>query len=249
MEFVRVTREEGVATVVLSRGKVNALNEQLVDELKECFGALEDDDTVRAAILTGSGPFFSFGFDIPELFDRSREEFTRFLRKFTGLYAGLFVYPKPLIGALNGHAVAGGCMLALTCDYRIVVAEKAKVSLNEIAIGSTVPAGSAHMLRFCTGDKNAQTILYSGALYSAVEAYERGLVEQVCAGADLEKEARLAAERLAEKEPAAFRSIKRHLRAPFAEEMAKREEASIEEFVDVWCSEPTRKRLREVKIR
>jgi enoyl-CoA hydratase/carnithine racemase len=249
MEFVNVARDGAVAAVVLSRGKVNALNEPVLDELRECFERLEGDAHIRAVILTAVGPFFSFGFDIPEVFDWSKEDFTRFFRKFTSLYGYLFTYPKPLVGALNGHAVAGGCILALTCDYRIVVSEKAKLAINEIGFGSTVPAGSVEMLRFCAGSKQAQTILYSGALYSADEAYERSLVEQICAPADLAQEARLAAERLAEKEPSAFRSIKAHLRGPVAEEMARREEASIREFVEIWYSEPTRRQVQEVKIR
>lgn len=249
MDFVTVSREARIATVALSRGKVNALNERVLDELFQAFRELEADRSVRGVVLTGGGPFFSFGFDLPELFPLAPEAFGKFLEKFCSLYTYLFVFPKPLIGAVNGHAVAGGCMLALTCDYRILASEKAKVGLNEIAFGSTVPSGSVHMLRFCCGEKHAQTVLYSGALYGPEEAFERGLVEQICAPADLMKEAKIAAERLAEKEPAAFRSVKRHLRGPVAEEMTRGEAASIREFVEIWYSDPTRSQVQQIQIR
>ena len=109
---------EGIATVRLERGKVNALNEQVVDELSSCLRGLESDPTVRGVLLTGTGKFFSFGFDIPEFLGAQREEFTGYLRKFTTLYRELFVHPRPVVAALNGHAVAGGCMLATACDVR-----------------------------------------------------------------------------------------------------------------------------------
>jgi 3,2-trans-enoyl-CoA isomerase len=72
---------------------------------------------IAAVILTGSGKFFSFGFDIPEFLAITKEEFTEYLANFTDLYTYLFLYSKPVIAALNGHTMAGGCMLALACDH------------------------------------------------------------------------------------------------------------------------------------
>src|SRR5215475_12883899 len=111
---MRVSINDGIAEVRLQRGKVNALNEEAVEELARSLQSLAADPHVKAVILTGDGPFFSFGFDIPEFLSYTRESFSAFLKKFTGLYTYLFTYPKPVVAALNGHAVAGGCMLALT---------------------------------------------------------------------------------------------------------------------------------------
>ncbi len=132
MDFVHVSKREGIAEVALRRGKVNALNEQMVRELRECFQQLADDPGTSAITLTSQGPFFSFGLDIPEFLNYSKPSFLEFLVAFTDLYTYLFGYPKPVIAALNGHAVAGGCMLALACDLRIMVSGKARISLNEI---------------------------------------------------------------------------------------------------------------------
>lgn len=249
MEFVQVSREDGIAKVALTRGKVNALNEPMITQINDCFADLKNDPRVHAIILTGSGNFFSFGFDIPEFLTYSKDAFIKFLVKFTDLYSYLFLYPKPVVAALNGHTMAGGCMLASTCDYRIMVSGKAKISLNEITFGSSVPAGSIEMLKFCVGSKNAASILYQGAMYSAAEAFEVGLIDQVTSEENLATEAGKIAKNLSEKEESAFRSIKELLRRPIAEEMKKRELDSILEFVDIWYSEKTWKNLKGIKIR
>jgi enoyl-CoA hydratase/carnithine racemase len=219
-----------------------------VDEAAECLESLAVDPDVKAAILTGHGPFFSFGFDIPEFLGHSKESFASFLKKFTRLYTYLFTFPKPVVAALNGHAVAGGCMLALACDYRIMVSGKAKISLNEIGFGSSVFAGSVAMLQFLVGGKKAQAALYEGTMYSAEPALQMGMIDQVCSQERLLQDAHEAATRMAGKDAAAFRSIKNLLRSPLAEEMVKREAASVQEFVDIWYSEKTWKNLQAIKI-
>ncbi len=248
MNYVEVEINEGVATVVLSRGKVNALNGIVVDELRERLKVLEVGQDVKALVLTGYGNFFSFGFDIPEFLSFTKAEFTNYLTNFTDLYTYLFLYPKPVVAALNGHTIAGGCMLALACDSRLMAAGKGKISLNEIAFGSSVFAGSTAMLRFWIGSANATKVLYSGAMYSAEEAMSLGLVQEVLTEDQLMFQARRIASDLASKHSPAFASIKSLLRKPIAEEMMQRERASIREFVDIWYSEPTWANLQNIKI-
>lgn len=248
MDFVSVSANEGIAEASLKRGKVNALNEQAVEEIGGCFQRLAVDPDIKAVIFTGDGPFFSFGFDIPEFLTYSRESFSRFLKEFTSLYTYLFTYPKPLVAALNGHAIAGGCMLALACDYRIMVSGRAKISLNEIIFGSSVFAGSVAMLKFLIGGKNAQAVLYDGTMYSAQAASQLGMIDQVSSEERLAGDAREVARRLAAKNAAAFRSIKGLLREPVADEMTKKEPQSVREFVEIWYSENTWKNLQGIRI-
>lgn len=248
MDFVLVSKNEGIAEVLLRRGKVNALNEQTVEEIAAKFQTLAAEGDIHAVILTAEGPFFSFGFDIPEFLSYSKESFSRFLKKFTALYTYLFTYPKPVVAALNGHAIAGGCMLALACDYRIMVSGKPKISLNEITFGSSVFAGSTAMLKFLTGGKQAQEILFRGSMFSAEEAVKVGLVDQVTDRKLMETAQKVAAE-LAAQNGEAFYSIKRLLREPIVEEMTVREEQSIREFVDIWYSKETWSKLQRIEIR
>ncbi len=248
MSFMHVSRDGEIATVTLSRGKVNALNEPMVEELTKSFEDLETDNAVKSIIFTGTGKFFSFGFDVPEFLNYSKSDFIRYLEKFTNFYTYLFLFPKPILAALNGHTIAGGCMLATACDFRLMVTGKAKISLNEITFGSAVLAGSVEMLRYCAGSRNAQSILYSGAMYSAEEACQLGLVDQVSSEDALTEDARKVAQELAQKDSSALGSIKLLLRKPAAEEMIKREKDAILEFVDIWYSEQTWENLKEIKI-
>ena len=248
MSFMQVSKDGEIATVTLSRGKVNALNEPMVEELTKSFEDLAIDNEVRSIIFTGSGKFFSFGFDVPEFLNYSKSDFIIYLEKFTNFYTYLFLFPKPIVAALNGHTIAGGCMLATACDFRLMVTGKAKISLNEITFGAPVLAGSVEMLKYCVGSRNAQSILYSGAMYSAEEAIQLGLVDQVSSEDALTEDARKVAQELAQKDSSAFRCTKHLLRKPAVEEMIKREKDAILEFVDIWYSEQTWENLKAIKI-
>jgi enoyl-CoA hydratase/carnithine racemase len=92
---MQVSKDGEIATVTLNRGKVNALNEPMVEELTKSFEDLETDNEVRSIIFTGSGKFFSFGFDVPEFLNYSKSDFIRYLEKFTNFYTYLFLFPKP----------------------------------------------------------------------------------------------------------------------------------------------------------
>ena len=196
MDSLSVSTNDGIAEVTIRRGKVNALSEPSVKELGIAFRDLAQTTGVRSVILTGQGPFFSFGFDIPEFLSYSKESFTRFLSSFTTLYTDLFTYPKPLIAALNGHTIAGGCMIALPADYRIMVSGKAKISLNEITFGASVFAGSVAMLTFLLGGRHARDVLYEGTMFTAEQALRFGLIDQISTDGQLMRDARDVARRL-----------------------------------------------------
>lgn len=249
MDFVQRSIEGNIATVRLSRGKVNAVNEQTAEELKSCFEETAADPDVKAVILTGTGPFFSFGLDIPEFLGYSKESFIRFVTKFADLYTLVFLCPKPVIAALNGHAVAGGCMLATACDYRILVTGKARICLNEINFGSSLFPGSAEMLTYCVGHRNAELVAYTGAMYSAEEAKAMGLVDRIATEDTVMEDAAAVAKEFAARYSPAFESIKKLLRAETGERMRDVDRRYRDEMVDIWYSEETWKQLQNIRIR
>lgn len=248
MNFINVTKESGITTVTMSRGKVNAINEAFIDELGMVFNELAADTETKSVILTGAGKFFSFGFDIPEFLNYSKSDFARYLKKFCAVYAQMFLFPKPLIGAINGHATAGGCILALACDFRIMVTGKAKIALNELNIGASIFAGCVGMLQSAVGMRNAEKVLLTGAMYPAEEAQCIGLVDGVSSEEALMAEAKKIADELSRKNPDAFKTLKNLLRKPAAERFIRSEEDSIFDFIAIWYSEPTRKVLKGVVI-
>jgi Delta3-Delta2-enoyl-CoA isomerase len=249
MDDVLVTKDGEIATVCLARGKVNALNDALVGCLHDSFRDLEADEGVRSVVLIGRGKFFSFGFDVPEFMDYPKSEFLAYVDKFERLCSYLFQFPKPIIGALNGHTIAGGGMLAICCDHRIMVEGSARVSLNEITFGSTVFAGSVAILTYLVGSKNAQDILFSGKMYLPSEALEIGLIDEIAAEERFNAVVYERAWEYASKEPAAFRSLKGLLRRQAVRQIEAHEQDSLKEFIEIWYSESTRKLLRSIVIR
>jgi enoyl-CoA hydratase/carnithine racemase len=249
MSDVELSREDDVAVLTLKRGKVNALNQALVREFREKLDELRGDTTPQALVLTGHGKFFSFGLDVPELYPLSREEFSDFLSAFTDLYTALYSCPRPVIAALNGHTIAGGCMLALACDVRLMAEGNAKISLNEVTFGASVFAGSVEMLRSCVGGREAERVLLGGAMLTSGDALALGLVDRVVKAGDLLPLALDEARVLGSRDSEAFASIKSLLRKPIVEIMRAREHESIREFVRIWYSDATRKQLRNITIR
>lgn len=248
MNHLELDHAGGVAVVEMGRGKVNAIEQTMVMELRSLLDRLRDDAETHSLVLTGRGKFFSFGFDVPHLYDLSKEEFAVFLTAFTDLYTALYMFPKPVVAAVNGHAIAGGCMLAIACDRRVMVEGKAKIALNEVTFGSLVFAGSVEILRRLAGQTNAEEILMTGKLYTPQEALDLGLVDKVAVADELIPQAIDEARRLGEGDPKAFAGIKRLLRDPVIEEMRRLESRSIREFVEQWYSPSTRELLKGVQI-
>lgn len=248
MSFLVKSATGNVASLTLNRGKVNPINEEMAEELSGILEEYSKDSSVKAIILTGNPVFFSFGLDIPEFLGYSKKDFTRFVRKFANLYTQLFLFNKPVIAALSGHTIAGGFMLATACDYRIMVKGKSKISLNEITFGSSLFPGSAEMLKYCVGQRKAEIIAYTGAMYSAEEALGMGLVDKVCEPDRLTEEALKAAMDFVSHYGPAFESIKKLLRSDTAELMKIKDERYRDEMIDIWYSEETWKRLKEIKI-
>jgi enoyl-CoA hydratase/carnithine racemase len=249
MSFVSIKESDNIAIVKMSRDKVNAINSDAVDDLIECFKRLENKKHIKAIIITGNEKFFSFGFDVPELLTYSKQTLKNFLTRFTQLNRDLFLYPRPLIGALNGHTIAAGCMLALATDVRIMVSDNARISLNEINIGVPVFAGALEMLKFSVGQRNAEHVLKSGNMYSPDEALQLCMIDKLSNPEMLMNEAMTVASEYAEKNPLAFRSLKGLLRKPIMQVSDQREESVIDEFIDIWFSEQSQAQLKTVQIR
>jgi len=249
MTATRVERQGDTAVLTLTRDKVHAIDEASVDELRDRVSALALDAGVRAVVLTGEDRFFSFGFDVPALYDYAPADFTRFLTKFTGLCRALYELPKPLVAAVNGHAVAGGFMLAISSDYRIMATGKAKISLNEVTFGAGLFAGSVEMLKAIVGHRRAETIALEGAMHAAEEAQRMGLVDEIAAPEAVVPRALAVAAGMAARDPVAYAAIKRLLRAPVLAQIERAEPASIARFVEIWYSPETRASLRHILIR
>ncbi len=177
---------EGLATVTINRPeKLNALNRTVMNELKECFEAVQRDSGVRAVILTGSGEkAFVAGADVGELAASTPAtgmEISRLGQRVFGLIENL---GKPVIAAVRGYALGGGCELAMACTLR-VAAEGARFGQPEVKLGIIPGYGGSQRLPRLVGKGRALELILTGEMITAQEAYRIGLVNQVVAESEL----------------------------------------------------------------
>jgi Delta3-Delta2-enoyl-CoA isomerase len=185
MNTIELEFKDHFAIVKLNRPKANAINKSLIGELRETFIKLAESETVKGVILTGQGTIFSAGLDIVELYDYTEAEMDHFWGCFGRLICDMLEFPKPLIAAINGHAPAGGCVLALSCDHRVMAYGNGRTGLNEVAIGVVLPTPVLELARFTVGNRKAAHMIYDAALMNAEESKEYGLVDEACTDDEL----------------------------------------------------------------
>jgi len=179
MSTVRSEDRDGrVRLLTLDRPPANAIDETLLADLIAALDAARDDDAVRAVVLTGAGRFFSGGRDLGA--GRLEGEGVRRLnRLYRDAHDRLFGLPKPTVAMMNGHAVAGGLILVLACDYRLGVEGDYKVGINEVAIGASYPTVAFEIVRTRLTHQRASELMLGAALYPASQALRLGIVDEM----------------------------------------------------------------------
>jgi enoyl-CoA hydratase len=208
VENLLVERDGAVAIVTVNRPKVlNALNAQTLDELRRAVLGFTHDDSVRAVVITGAGEkSFVAGADINELAVMTPAAGREHAIRGQHVFDLIEQMGKPVIAAINGFALGGGCELAMACTIRLA-ADTAKLGQPEINLGLIPGYGGTQRLARIVGKGRALELLLTGEQLSAQEAHRIGLVNRVCAAADLMAEARALAARLAARAPVAVRYI------------------------------------------
>lgn len=211
METILIHKERNIATIRLNRPQVmNALNQTMVTELKEAFLQLKEDRDVHVVILTGEGRAFCAGRDLKE-YDDSYEAtpLQDWQFRLSGMASFAFIeeFEKPVIAAVNGFALAGGCELAAACDIRIA-SEKAKFGQPEIGRGFFPGAGATYLLPRLIGKSRTIELILTGDMIDAAEAYRIGLVNHVVPQEELEPFVKDLANRIAGKSLPAVKAAK-----------------------------------------
>jgi methylglutaconyl-CoA hydratase len=202
-ETLLVSREASLAVLTLNRpDRRNALSPTLIAELLDALGRLEADATVRAVVITGAGRAFCAGMDLDalqQIATHTLEENLEDSRRMATLFRRLYTFPRPLIAAVNGPAIAGGCGVATLCDFTLAVPE-ARFGYTEARIGF-IPALVSVFLRRMVGEKHTRELLLSARLLDAEEAFRLGLVTEVVPAEALLSRARELAVILAANSP------------------------------------------------
>ena len=203
-EIVIVTREAPIATVQLNRPEVrNAISEQLMDELVKVLAGLDGDDTIRCIVITGSDRAFSAGADIKDNFVNATPV-TMLDQDLTSKWEAIRRIRTPIVAAVSGYALGGGCELAMACDI-IVASDTAQFGQPEINLGIIPGAGGTQRLTRAAGKYVANELILTGRLIKADEARAIGLVAQVYPAASWLEDAKSLARTIAEKPPIAAR--------------------------------------------
>jgi len=179
MNTIKVTIKDRLAIITLNRGKSNAMNREMITELTDLFKNIEKDDNIGGVMITGQEHFFSAGLDLIELYHFNEEEVKSFWELFFIFAATIVSFKKPLAAAINGHSPAGGCVIALACDTRVMAEGKYIIGLNEVPVGIMVPDSIFQVYAFWLGKANASRSLLEGKLFNPQEALEIGLVDEV----------------------------------------------------------------------
>ncbi|MHA1975774.1 MAG: enoyl-CoA hydratase/isomerase family protein [Candidatus Hodarchaeales archaeon] len=242
---MKITLKDKVTIIELDNEVTNAISSEFVSDLRKILHKKESDDESKAIILTSSNTkFFSIGLNIPELYDFSKQEFTQFYRNFNELCLELYLYSKPTVAAITGHAIAAGCILALCCDYRFISGGKKLMGLNEIKLGVPVPYPAIHILENMIGLKETKEFVYTGEFLPPESLLELGIVDNIYPQENLFENSLKKCLSLIENPSTAFRKIKLDLKIPIVNHIKTRLESHIESFVESWYADETRNLLQ-----
>jgi len=235
----------GLATARMSREHGNAINGQLVEDLIDACRRADEDSGVRGMILAASGKLFCPGLDLQELIELDRTEMERFVTRFADCILALYTFSKPMVAQLHSHTVAGGCVLSLTADWR-VLRQGAMIGLNEVRVGVPLPYGVAMILRESVTAPHLERVALDGRNYKDAEALATGLAHEIHPAEGFEARCFSRLEELASKDTVAFAATKRYLRSPVVERIRAHDREYAREFVDSWFSPGSQARMRAI---
>ncbi len=235
----------GVTIVRMRHGRANALDVELCRALRAFFQEAGRDPT-GSVILTAEGGIFSAGVDLRRILEGEALYVRDLLPALHEMCDAIFSFPHPLVAAINGHAMAGGCILACMADIRIMAKGPGRIGVPELTVGVPFPPGPLEIMRFVLPSQHLSRVMIGGTTHDPEEAREFGLVDEVAPPEQLIDRAVAAARRLGSLHPATFSLTKLQLRAPTLERMRAAHDTNIQQLVEeIWATPEAIQRIRE----
>ena len=228
------------AIIRLDRGKANAINAEVIHDLTQVILELKANEQVRGVILIGKGEFFSAGLDVVELYGYNEEQILNFWRDYDRLLRLMIAFPKPLVAAINGHCSAGGCLLTLGCDYRVMASGNYRIGLNEVALGIVIPETVYHLYSFAIGRSKAYQYLLEGKMHSPDEALTCGLIHELHPLEEVESHANKQLEHYLKFSTAVWAQSKLNFRNALLQRIRTDFQTNFEHTIRQWWSEESR---------
>ena len=230
-----------IQTIRIQHGKANALDLELCTELETRMNDAREADAV---ILTANGSIFSAGVDLVRLTNEGAPYVAKFVPALISMLRTLFTFPRPVVSAINGHAIAGGCVIAAASDARVMAAGNGRIGMPELVVGVPMPSLVVEVCRFAFPPPLLQTLFYTGTTLRADDALAKGMVDEVVDAAELEPRATAIAERLASIGSTNFTLTKRQLRdgsLARADALAREHDALV---LEQWSKPETHEHIR-----
>jgi enoyl-CoA hydratase len=231
--LIERTRRGTTAVLRMTHGKANALDTEFLRALRASIASVAASDA-RALVLTGEGTIFSAGVDLVRLLEGDRDYLGDFLPELSACFRALFEFEKPAVAAVNGHAIAGGCILACACDRRIMTRGNGRIGVPELRVGVPFPLVPLEIIRFALPPHRAQEVLLVGRNYSPDQALEMGLVDELVESEHLLDRAVAAAEDLASIPFASYARAKRDFRRPTVETWERHAASHDRQTLEAW---------------
>ncbi len=246
--MIHLDHRDSVTVLRIEHGKANAVDTDLFEDLNRALDEAEASSS-GALVLTGTGSMFSAGVNLFKVADGGAEYLETFLPLLSSSVRRLFRFHRPVIAAVNGHAIAGGCILAAACDRRVMNQDKGKIGVTELMVGVPFPVDALEILRFQLPDRTVQDLVYSGRTLDAATALEIGLVEEVAPGDEVVEQACKLARKLSSIPGDAFATTKRQIRQPTIELMERTSPEVDPKVLEIWSRPETLASIRDFLAR
>jgi enoyl-CoA hydratase len=241
--MIDIIQQGEITLLHMAHGKANALDVEFCEALTAQLTALKSSCT-RAVVLSGAGHIFSAGVDLLRLLDEDATYLQTFLPALITMFETVFFHPQPVVAAVNGHAIAGGCILACAADHRVMSRSPGRIGVPELLIGVPFPAVALEILRSVVAPPQLRTLVYGGATYTPEEASHLGLVDALVEPQELIACAVAAAERLLMIPALAFALTKQQLRQPVVARLQAAHTGTDQAVQHLWMLPETREAVR-----
>ena len=246
--MIAIENRGELAVFRMEHGKANAFDLEFCEAITRQLEELGQ-SSLRSLVITGQGRIFSAGVDLPRVLEGGLTYLRSFLPALKKAFETVFCFPKPVVAAINGHAIAGGCVLACATDHRLMASQSGRIGIPELLVGVPFPTLALEIMRLVAAPTHFRALVYQGATFSAEEAKERGLVDATVEPERLLAEALAVAEALGAIPPEVFATTKRQICDPVMKrirEDANRFDSAIEEL---WTAPATLAAIRDYVAR
>lgn len=246
---VRLEQIDGVAIVYLDKPPVNAIDRRLVNDAVECLMRLKDSDETKAVVITGTGKCFSAGLDLKTVPYYSISEQRKMVEDLNSAVLQLYSFPIPTVAAVNGHAIAGGFILAISCDYRIGTTSECKIGITEVRTGIPFPVATMEVLRAEIGPAAARRMTLTGKNAGPEESLENGVLDELQPGRTVTERAIEVAKDLATMPGKTYAQIKYQLRGETIERIERAIREGSDPLLKTWITDEGRSASAEILSR